>query len=142
MKDKNIVKLEINAIIQGNMKMLHIAYVIQNIVYLKKSIVFHNGVSYDHHFIIEVFAKELKKQSTCLGENTEKYITFTVLIEKEVTVIYKNEEEVTRNISYILKFIDSARFTASSLSNFINNLSERGHNKYGYNDKKMWNLQN
>ena len=27
-------------------------------------------------------AEELKKQFTCLGENTEKYITFTVPIEK------------------------------------------------------------
>ena len=30
-------------------------------------------------------AEEFKKQFTCLGENTKKYITFTVPIEKEVT---------------------------------------------------------
>ena len=44
-----------------------------------------------------------------LGENTEKYITFTVPIDKEVTKIYKNGEEITKNISYILyiQFIDS-----------------------------------
>ena len=35
-KIKNIVKLEISVIIQGNMKVLHVAYVIQNIVLLKK----------------------------------------------------------------------------------------------------------
>ena len=45
-------------------------------------------------------------------------------IEKEVTRIDKNGEEATKNISYILKFVDSARFMASSLSNFVNNLSE------------------
>ena len=34
-------------------------------------------------------AEEFKKQFTCSGENTEKYITFTVPIEKEVTRIEK-----------------------------------------------------
>ena len=41
-------------------------------------------------------------------------------------------------ISYILQFIDSARFMASSLSNLVNNLSERTHRikcKYGHDDK-------
>ena len=44
--------------------------------------VFHNGSSYDYHFIIKELVKELKKQFTCLGENTKKYINFTVPIEK------------------------------------------------------------
>ena len=61
---------------------------------------------------------------TCLGEKTEKYITFTVAIEKEVTRIDKNGEEITKNISYILQFIDNTRFKASS-SNLVNNLSDR-----------------
>ena len=55
-------------------------------------IAFHNGSNYDYHFIIKELAKEFKKQFTCLGENTEKYITFTVPIEKEVTRINKNGE--------------------------------------------------
>ena len=56
-----------------------------------------------------------------------KYITFTVPIEKEVTRIDLYGEEVTKKIPYILQFIDSARFMASSLSNPANNLSERIH---------------
>ena len=52
---------------------------------------------------------------------------FTVPIEKEVTKINKNREEITKNISYILRFIDSASFIASTLSNLINNLSEGIH---------------
>ena len=40
-------------------------------------------------------ANEYKKQFTCLGENNEKYITFTVPIEKEVTRIDKNGEKIT-----------------------------------------------
>ena len=37
-------------------------------------------------------AQEFKKQLACLGENTEKYITVTVPIEKEVSKIDKNGE--------------------------------------------------
>ena len=53
-------------------------------------IVFHNGSNYNDHFIIKELAEEFKKQLTCLGENTEKFITFTVAIEKEVTRNDKN----------------------------------------------------
>ena len=35
-------------------------------------------------------AEEFEKQFTSLGENTEKYIIFTVSIEEEVTRIDKN----------------------------------------------------
>ena len=85
---------------------------------------FHNEFNYDYHFVIKEIAEEFKKQFTCLGQNTEKYITFTIPIEKEVTIIDKNREEITKNIFYILQFIDSARFMVSSLSNLVNNLSE------------------
>ena len=51
----------------------------------KTPIVFHNGSNYDYHFVIKELAEEFKKQFTCLGENTEKYITFSVPIEEEVT---------------------------------------------------------
>ena len=71
-------------------------------------------------------SKRILKNFTCLGENTEKYITLTIPIKKEVTRIDKNEE-VRKNISYILQFIDSARFMASSLSNLVNSLSEGIH---------------
>ena len=47
---------------------------------------------------------------------------------------------MTKNISYILQFIDSARFMASSLSNLVNNLCEGIHKikcKFGHDDKKF-----
>ena len=87
---------------------------------------FHSGSNYDFHFIIKEL-EEFKKQFTCLGENREKYISFTVPVEKEVARIDKNGEKITKNLSYILQFIDSARFMASSLSNLVNNLSEGLH---------------
>ena len=45
-------------------------------------VVFHNGSTYDYHFIIKQLAEEFKSEFKCLGENTEKYITFPVPIKK------------------------------------------------------------
>ena len=76
---------------------------------------FCNGSNYDYHFIIKKLAEKFKKQFSCLEEHAEKYITFTVPIEKEVTRIDKNRAEITKNISYILQFIDGAPFMTSLL---------------------------
>ena len=40
------------------------------------SVVFHNGFTPGYHFIIIELAKNFDGESECLGENTEKYITF------------------------------------------------------------------
>ena len=105
----------------------------------KFPIAFHGGSNYDYHFFIKELAGEFKKQFTCSEKNTEKYITITVPLKRKVTRIDKNGEEITKNISYILQFFDSARFMASSLSNLVNNLSEeirRIKCKFGHDDKK------
>ena len=39
---------------------------------------FYSGSNFDYHFIIKELTEEFEMQFTCLGENTEKYITFTV----------------------------------------------------------------
>ena len=60
-------------------------------------------------------------------------------MEEQVWRTNKNGEGIAKNISYILKFIDSIKFIASSLSNIVNNLSERIHRIkciYGHDDKK------
>ena len=93
----------------------------------KNPTVSHSGSNYNFHFIIKEIAEEFKKQFTCLGENTEKHITSKVPIEKEVTRIDKNGKEITKKISYILQFVDSARFMPIPLSNLVNNLSEGLH---------------
>ena len=68
----------------------------------KIPVILHNGSIYDYHFISNQIAEEFDGKFECLGENTEKYITFSVPINKELdngkTIIYK------------LKFIDSFRF--------------------------------
>ena len=82
----------------------------------KIHIAIRKGSKYDYHFIKKELAEELKKkQFICLGENTEKYITFTVPIEKQVIRIDENREEVIKHISYILQFIDSTSLMTSPL---------------------------
>ena len=82
-------------------------------------LVFHNGSTYDYHFIINKLAKEFYGQLECLGENTEKYITFSVPISKEL--------DNGKTITYKLNFIDSFRFMSISLSSLVDNLSEALH---------------
>ena len=51
------MKLEVIVIMQGNIEVLSIAYVILNIVCLKTvSLAFQNGTSNDYHFIIKELA--------------------------------------------------------------------------------------
>ena len=65
--------------------------------------------------------KEFEGNFECLGENIEKYITFSVPIMKKI-------ENKDLEITYKIKFIDSYRFMASSLSKLVGNLSEGIHN--------------
>ena len=62
----------------------------------KIPMVFHNGSYYDCHFIIQELAEEFKKQFTFLGENTEKYITFTVPIEKKLEELIKMQKKLQK----------------------------------------------
>ena len=91
-------------------------------------VVFHNGSTYDYHFIIKELAEEFQGEFECLGENTEKYKTFSVPIKKETTKEDKNGNDKITKISYKIKFIDSCRFMSTSLSNLVSNLSEGLHN--------------
>ena len=68
-------------------------------------IVFHNGTKYDYHFIIKELVKEFDGNFECLGENTEKYITFSIPIKKEI----ENKNKIIE-ITYKIKFTDSYRF--------------------------------
>ena len=86
---------------------------------------FHNGSSYDYHFIIKYLAREFYGHFECLGKNTEKYITFYVPIKKVINNENEDyEESKPKVISYRIKFIDSCRFIQDSFSNLVDNLSE------------------
>ena len=83
-------------------------------------IVFHNGSTYDYHFIIKELVKEFDVNFKCFGEHTEKYITFSVPIKKKT-------ENKDIEITHKIKFIDSYRFMATSLSKLVDNLTEDIH---------------
>ena len=77
-------------------------------------IIIHNA-SYDTHFIINQLAEEFKGELNCIGENMEKYITFSVPIKKEC--------DDGKTITCKLRFIDSFRFISTSLSELVDNVS-------------------
>ena len=76
-------------------------------------VMFHNGSTHDYHFVIKELTKKSEGQFECLGKNTEKYITFSVPIKKELGN--------SKTITYKIKFIDSFRFISSSLSRLVDN---------------------
>ena len=76
----------------------------------------HNGSKYDQHFLIKELAEEFKGGFECLGENAEKYFSFSVPIQKE----HDNDKTITHKI----KLIDTCRFMPSKLSDLVDNLSE------------------
>ena len=86
-------------------------------------IVFHNGSTYDYHFIIKELAKKFDGNFECLDENIEKYITFSGPIKKEI----KNKDKIIE-ITYKIKFTDSYRFMSTLPSKLVDNLSEGLHN--------------
>ena len=61
------------------------------------SVVFHNSSTYDYHFIIKELVKEFDGNFDCLGENTEKYITFSVPLKKKI------ENKASTGINYKIK---------------------------------------
>ena len=77
-------------------------------------VVFHNGSTYDYHFIIKNLAEEFEGEFECLGENTEKYITFSVPIKKEIT-----KKDKIIKISSKIKFTDSYRFMSIHYQNLL-----------------------
>ena len=81
----------------------------------KIPLVIHNGSKYDYHFITKEVAKDFEGQFEVLVKNIEKYITFTVLTNKEL--------DNGKLIKYKIKFIHSFRFMSTSLSKLVNNLS-------------------
>ena len=84
-------------------------------------VIFHNGSTYDYHFVIKELAREFEGNFECLAENTEKYITFSVSIKKRI-------DDKNIDITYKIKFSDSFRFVATSLSKLVDNLTDNIHN--------------
>ena len=82
-------------------------------------VVFHNGSIYYNHLIIKQISNGFNGYFKCTGENTEKYITFSMNVAKKDTNTKKKRPE-----TYTLRFIDSYMFMSSSLDNLVKNLAE------------------
>ena len=115
---KIIEKFVIIVITLVNIEMQLTVLVIYGIKPLKKiPVVFYNGSKYDYHLIIKELAKGLDYgEFKCLGENTEKYISFLIPIKKE-----HNDGRIEM---FQIQFIDSLRFMPTALSDLADNLSE------------------
>ena len=125
---KVIEKLETIAILQVNIEKQHIVHVLIRFnVPNKIPVVFHNGSIYEYHFIIIELADEFEGQFEWFEENTENYQTFSIPIEKEVKNIDKDGKGRVVTIPYKIRFIDSASFMVSALSNLVNDLAEGIH---------------
>ena len=53
----------------------------------KIPVVLHNGFKYDYHFVIKELTEKCKGQFECLEENTEKFITFSVPIRRNLKMV-------------------------------------------------------
>ena len=81
-------------------------------------VIFHNGSRYDNHLIIRQISKDFNCNGKCSGENTEKYITFSM------NVVKKDSTKRKRPETYSLRFINSYRFMGSGLENLVKSLAE------------------
>ena len=60
-------------------------------------VVFHNGSINDNHLIIKQISKDFKGYFTCAGENTEKYISFSMNMIKKATDKKKKRPETGKS---------------------------------------------
>ena len=78
------------AIALVNTEVQNIAYIIENIVYLKITysipVIFNNGLNFDYNFIIKELAKESKRELNCLEENTKNQKNFSVLATRTTRI--------------------------------------------------------
>ena len=83
---------------------------------------FHNGTSYDFNLIVNELAKKFRSEMRCIPLNTNKYMSFSIPIRKEVKE--EQKEHKKKVITYNLKVIDSKKHMDSALSILVNNFSE------------------
>ena len=50
-------------------------------------VIFHNGSTYDYHFIIKQLEKEFDGQLECLGENTENILLSEYQLKKNLIMV-------------------------------------------------------
>ena len=80
-------------------------------------VVFRNGSNYDYHFFYKRISKRVWEKIWMSLVKYRNVQNFFVPIEKEVRKIDKNVNKSVVTLSYMVKYINSARFMKNSLSN-------------------------
>ena len=83
-------------------------------------VVFHNRSNYDYHFIIKELPNEFEGKFECYRKIQISTKNVPLQWKKKVAKIDKDGNEG----AFKIKFIDSARFMATSLTNLVDNLTE------------------
>ena len=84
------------------------------------SVFFHNLSGYDSH----LFVKNIRKSEgdiICIPNNEEKYISFNKKIQVGT---YLDKDKNEKEIIHEIRFLDSAKFIASSLDSLVKNLGK------------------
>ena len=58
---------------------------------------FHNGTNYDFNLIINELAKEYRSEMRCIPLNTNKYMSFSIPIKKEIKEQKEKKEQNKQN---------------------------------------------
>lgn len=74
---------------------------------------FHTDSNYEYNVIIIVLAEEFEGQFKVLGVNTEKYVTFSVPVQKEIENDKKKKKNSMQDKNYLQRKI-YGKFTINS----------------------------
>ena len=81
-------------------------------------IIIHNLSGYDSHLFVKNLGKSLG-ETKCIPQTDEKYISFSKTI---VVGTFQDKEGKTREVKCELRFIDSYKFTTTSLEDLVKNM--------------------
>ena len=81
---------------------------------------FHNLSGYDSHLFVRNLGKS-EGDITCIANNEDKYISFSKIIQ---VGSYLDKDKNEKPILNEIRFLDSAKFMASSLASLVKNLGK------------------
>ena len=88
-------------------------------------VIFHNLSGYDAHLFVKNLGVS-EGNIKCIPNNEEKYISFS----KEIVVDSWEKDGKTFDVKHEIRFLDSFKFMASSLSGLVDNLARSGMEKF------------
>ena len=92
-------------------------------------VLFHNRSIYDYHFVIKGLAEKFEGDFECLGENKEKYITFSVPIKKDYVDQIRSLKQALKHGLKIKKIHTVPKFNQRALlKSYIDKNTEKRMN--------------